>query len=325
MTSRVAHLVDSQFDASIAHGVALLDFCAPWCEVCRAQERILAEVAEAVGGRAAVATINADGSEVAHHLEIHGMPTLLVFRDGEEVRRLVGVQKGEDLQALLEWYVSHPEDGSPCRELRGAGRRVQRQGETAAGMSASSFDFGTIAERYDRWYETDEGALYDRLEKRAVARLLPHNGRGKELLDVGCGTGHWARFFSEHGFTIAGVDISPSMIRVARGKGIPRASFTTADAHELPFDSGRFDVAVAITALEFVRDQETVLREMVRCTRRPGGVVVVGVLNALARINRRRKAAGEPTYKEATFFSARSPTLSGDGFICHTEHSSSRG
>ena len=172
-------------------------------------------------------------------------------------------------------------------------------------MSASRFDFGPMAERYDQWYETDEGALYDRLEKRAVVRLLPHNGRGKELLDVGCGTGHWARFFSEHGFTIAGIDISPSMIRVAHGKGIPRASFTTADAHELPFDSGRFDVAVAITTLEFVRDQEVVLREMVRCTRRPGGLVLVGALNALARINRHRRAVGQPTYREARFFTPR--------------------
>lgn len=108
MKSRIAHLVDSQFDASVAHGVALLDFCAPWCGVCRTQEGILAEVAEAVGDRAAVATINADGSDVAHHLNIHGMPTILVFKDGKEVRRLVGVQKGEDLRALLEWYVAHP-------------------------------------------------------------------------------------------------------------------------------------------------------------------------------------------------------------------------
>ena len=38
----------------------------------------------------------------------HAIPTLLVFKDGREVRRLVGAQKGEDLRALLEWYVTHP-------------------------------------------------------------------------------------------------------------------------------------------------------------------------------------------------------------------------
>ncbi len=187
---------------------------------------------------------------------------------------------------------------------RWLGKRLGRESCKPAGH-ASKLDFDSLAGRYDRWYDAPEGALYDRLEKRAVARLLPRNGWGKELLDVGCGTGHWASFFSEHGFTIAGVDISPSMIRVARGKGIPRASFAIADAHELPFDSGRFDVAVAITTLEFVRDPEAVLWEMVRCTRRPGGLVLVGALNALAPINRRRKAAGKATYQEARFFSPR--------------------
>lgn len=170
---------------------------------------------------------------------------------------------------------------------------------------ASTFDFDAVAERYDRWYDSPRGAMYDRLEKRAAATLLPSIGRDKELLDVGCGTGHWARFFSERGFAVAGIDVSPAMIRVARAKGVPGASFTIADAHELPFDYGRFDVAVAITTLEFVKDPQVVLREMIRCTRRPGGLVLVAVLNARARINRRRKAAGKPPYKEARFFSPR--------------------
>ena len=173
------------------------------------------------------------------------------------------------------------------------------------GKPGSTFDFDAAAERYDRWYDGPQGATYDRLEKHAVARLLPSDGRGKDLLDVGCGTGHWARFFSEHGFTVTGIDISPSMIRVARGKGVPGAFFAVADAHELPFGSGRFDVTVAITTLEFATEREVVLREMIRCTRRPGGLVLVGVLNALAPINRRRKAAGKPTYKEARCLSPR--------------------
>jgi ubiquinone/menaquinone biosynthesis C-methylase UbiE len=93
------------------------------------------------------------------------------------------------------------------------------------------------------------------------------------------------------------------MIHIAREKGISGASFLVADAHQLPFASGRFAVTVAITTLEFVRDQGAVLREMVRCTRRPGGLLLVGVLNARAPINRRRRAAGKPTYREARFFS----------------------
>ena len=173
------------------------------------------------------------------------------------------------------------------------------------GEPPSRFDFERVAHAYDAWFHTPRGAAYDRLEKRAVGRLLPRDGGGKELLEVGCGTGHWAAFFAARGFRVTGIDISPSMVCLARAKGLSGASFLVADAHDLPFSSGRFDVAAAITTLEFVRDPERVVAEMVRCVRRPGGVVLVGALNARAGVNRRRKESGKPTYRRAQFFSPR--------------------
>jgi len=172
-------------------------------------------------------------------------------------------------------------------------------------MSAKSdtFDFGDMAASYDSWYETPAGRKYDAFEKQAVAEMLSSPTEGNLLLEVGCGTGHWSAFFSERGFLVTGVDSSPEMIGVARRKGIADASFELADAHSLPFEDGRFHVAAAITALEFVRDPVAVLAEMVRCTCRPQGVILLGVLNALARINRRRKAAGKAPYSAARLFS----------------------
>jgi ubiquinone/menaquinone biosynthesis C-methylase UbiE len=169
----------------------------------------------------------------------------------------------------------------------------------------STFDFDLLADSYDRWYETVEGTVYDKLEKQAVARFLPRNVYGKNLLDVGCGTGHWSRFFSDRGFKVMGIDLSPMMVDVARSKRTDGASFEVADAHALPFEDGRFDVAVAITTLEFVRDPALVVQEMVRCTRRPGGLVIVGALNSLSGINRRRKATGKEPYAVARFFAPR--------------------
>jgi len=166
----------------------------------------------------------------------------------------------------------------------------------------STFNFDPLARVYDQWYETVEGAVYDRLEKRAVARFLPGSSRGKTLLDVGCGTGHWSRFFSGRGFEVTGIDVSPMMIDVARSKQIAGASFEVADAHKLPFEDGRFDVTAAITTLEFVREPALVVQEMVRCTRRPGGVFIVGALNSLSGVNRRRKDAGKEPYAVAGFF-----------------------
>jgi len=165
------------------------------------------------------------------------------------------------------------------------------------------FDFGSMAGSYDEWYKTRLGRAYDALEKRAVARMLPDPINANRLLEIGCGTGHWSAFFSEHGFVVTGVDLSPEMIAVAREKRIANASFQIADACALPFEDGRFDVTAAITVLEFARDAEAVLDEMARCTRHPGGILLVGVLNALAGVNLRRKADRRPPYANARFFS----------------------
>lgn len=169
--------------------------------------------------------------------------------------------------------------------------------------SGSRFDFGMAAKGYDQWYATRSGRAYDVAEKRVVAKLLPSSEESPSLLEVGCGTGHWSEWFTARRFDVTGVDISPEMIAVARNKNIDGALFETADAHTLPFENGAFDIAVAITSLEFVADAETILIEMARCIRKPGGAIIVGALNSLAPLNAKRKADGEQPYADARLFS----------------------
>jgi ubiquinone/menaquinone biosynthesis C-methylase UbiE len=180
---------------------------------------------------------------------------------------------------------SEPANGVPAREDK------------------SRFNFGPLARTYDEWYATPAGRAYDAAEKRAVSELLPQAESGARLLDVGCGTGHWSAFFAEQGYAVTGVDIAPEMLAAARAKGISNARFRLADAHELPFENGRFDVAAAITAIEFARDAVVVVREMARCTVTPGGAILVGILNALAGINIERQEADILPYADARFFS----------------------
>jgi len=172
---------------------------------------------------------------------------------------------------------------------------------------ASRFDFDLVANRYDSWYAGRRGAMYDRLEKKLITDFLPAKAEGKKLLEVGCGTGHWSRFFSEYGFEVIGVDVSERMINISENKNIPNASFRIGDGHCLSFEDGIFDMTAAITTLEFVRDAELVVQEMVRCTRKPGGRLLIGVLNELARLNRNRKQKPESPYVKARLFSPREP------------------
>ena len=168
----------------------------------------------------------------------------------------------------------------------------------------SRFDFDLLADSYDDSYAGRRGGMYDRLEKKLIADFLPANTEGKQLLEIGCGTGHWSRFFSEYGFEVTGLDISERMINAALQKNIANVSFLTVDGHLLPFDNDSFDLTAAITTLEFVLDAEAVLLEMIRCTRKPGRILL-GVLNGLSKVNRQRQTKGSPEnpYAAARLFS----------------------
>ncbi len=159
----------------------------------------------------------------------------------------------------------------------------------------SLFNFGPVAHDYERWYATPAGQAHDRIQKQDVRRLLRPARRDERLLDVGCGTGHWSRFFASLGFAVIGVDISREMIHVARSRPAPGCVFQLADACALPFEEGSFDVVAAMAVLAFVSDIPSMLNEMFRCAKR-GGSVLIGALNRLAPINRRRLAEGEQPY-----------------------------
>jgi len=171
------------------------------------------------------------------------------------------------------------------------------------GSSPPRFDFGRIAHRYDAWYRTPRGRMYDRLERAAVDRLLPPASEGGKLLEIGCGTGHWSEYFAGKGFAVTGVDISERMIAVTRQRNIAGGTFGVADAERLPFPDGSFDVVAAITVLEFTADPARVVSEMTRCVKKTGGMVILGVLNRLSGYNRSRTRRAASMYASATLFS----------------------
>lgn len=86
------------------------------------------------------------------------------------------------------------------------------------------------------------------------------------VLDLACGTGIIARLASERlgaGCRIFGVDINPEMIAVARSIK-PEISWHQANASDLPFETGVFDVIFCQQGLQFIPDQTAAVREMRR-------------------------------------------------------------
>jgi len=95
--------------AVIRRGVALLDFNAPWCGPCRSQEPILLELSDCYRSRATFATINIDDHrELAAQFQIRSIPTLIIFKDGRELERLVGLQGFDNVSAMLDAALEMP-------------------------------------------------------------------------------------------------------------------------------------------------------------------------------------------------------------------------
>jgi thioredoxin 1 len=93
------------FEKVISSGVTLVDFWAEWCMPCRMQAPIMEKVAEKMGPEATISKLNVDeNSEVAARFGITGIPTSILYKDGEEVQRFVGVQSEA---TLVEAIRSH--------------------------------------------------------------------------------------------------------------------------------------------------------------------------------------------------------------------------
>ncbi|HDM10034.1 MAG: thiol reductase thioredoxin [Deltaproteobacteria bacterium] len=96
-----------EFYRSIGQGVVLVNFHAPWCAPCRLLEPIIDKIASTFKDRVFIHGLNVDEHEdLALNLEIHHVPTLIIFKEGREVERIIGLQEeivlSEALNRALE-------------------------------------------------------------------------------------------------------------------------------------------------------------------------------------------------------------------------------
>lgn len=133
--------------------------------------------------------------------------------------------------------------------------------------------YDRLADGYDRDGDTKPANAY--LERPATLSLLP-DVEGARVLDAGCGAGHLATELSDRGATVVGLDVSDEMLAYARER-TPDADFVRGDLERnLPFVAGAFDGVASSLAFHYVRDWETLFRDLRRVLT-PGGWVVFSV------------------------------------------------
>ena len=130
-----------------------------------------------------------------------------------------------------------------------------------------------IRRYYDNVYHRDVSIMRgSSLHFRRLAKRLGP-GKGKQLLDVGCGGGQWLMAAAQFGANPVGIDISQVAIDACR-QVLPHAELHCGPAESLPFKDKRFDVISCFGSLEHFLDPKCALREMVRVAKPTANVLL---------------------------------------------------
>ncbi len=113
-------------------------------------------------------------------------------------------------------------------------------------------------------YDTTRG-LPTEVMKNTIEVLTKELKDSRRILEIGVGTGRFAKPLQENGFEIVGIDIARDMMRKAKHKGV--SNLLLADACFLPFREKSFDAALSVHVLHLISDWETALHEISRLTR----------------------------------------------------------
>ena len=129
--------------------------------------------------------------------------------------------------------------------------------------------------RIARFYDAGVEPFNASLRKYVLRVARPE--KGMKVLEVGCGTGTNLALFAEAGCEVAGIDLSASMIGLARKKLGDRADLREGDASEMPFEDGSFDLVLAFLTLHEmpVEMRGPVVREMARVARDDGRLLFI--------------------------------------------------
>lgn len=151
--------------------------------------------------------------------------------------------------------------------------------------------FDAAADRYERWYDTPKGHRVAREEQALISWLLQQVPAADRVVEVGCGTGHFAEWLRSRGTQAIGLERSPGMLSAMRRRW-PDAVALLGDALHLPMRSRSVDAALFVTALEFLEQPHQAVAEAARVAR--SGLILV-VLNRWSLGDLSRRLGPQPS------------------------------
>ena len=97
------HLTKDDFDKTVAEGIVLVDFWATWCGPCRMLAPVIEDLSVKYEGKAKVCKVDVDDQpELAQRFGIMSIPTVIVFKNGVEAGKLIGVSPASAYENLLD-------------------------------------------------------------------------------------------------------------------------------------------------------------------------------------------------------------------------------
>jgi thioredoxin 1 len=109
MAQNILYLNDSNFENTIAKGVTMVDFYADWCGPCRTIAPVIEELSNEFHGQAKIAKLDIEQSQVATaNWQVTMVPTVIIFKEGKEVSRVVGIKDKKGFSKILSDALTAP-------------------------------------------------------------------------------------------------------------------------------------------------------------------------------------------------------------------------
>ena len=140
--------------------------------------------------------------------------------------------------------------------------------------------FENVKDQYDKFAVEYHKKLLDPttsfwntyIERPAMASLLKDVVVNKKVLDMGCGSGLFTRMLKDWGANVVGEDLSDGLLQIARTEN-PDINFTQANANNMPYTKGSFDIVTSSLVVHYFEDLKSVFLEVNRVLKPSGKFV----------------------------------------------------